>query len=55
MADGDTIFTMSSGKISADVNVVGFLAAEVVEKSIICAVKSADTLHGYISFKNLTL
>ncbi|MCI1944834.1 P1 family peptidase [Clostridium luticellarii] len=53
MFDGDTIFSMSTGKVQADLNVVGFLAAEVVEKAILKAVKSADSLLGYKSYKNI--
>lgn len=40
MFDGDTIFTMSTGDIEADMSVVGFLAAHVVEKAIINSVKN---------------
>lgn len=51
--DGDTIFTMATGKVEADINVVGFLAAEVMEKAIIDAIKSADTAYGFNSYKDL--
>lgn len=39
MADGDTIFALSSGKVSADVNTVGTLAAETLARAIMEAVK----------------
>lgn len=51
--DGDTIFTMSTGKVEADINVVGFLAAMVMERAVINAVKNAESLHGFKSYKEL--
>ncbi|ADK15903.1 MULTISPECIES: P1 family peptidase [Clostridium] len=53
MFDGDTIFAASCGKIEADLSVVGFLAAEVMEKAIVRAVKSADSILQYKSYKDL--
>ena len=53
MFDGDTIFTLSSNKIDADINVVGLLAAQVMERAIIKAVKEADTCHGFLAYKDL--
>ncbi|WP_238917965.1 P1 family peptidase [Clostridium sp. YIM B02555] len=44
MFDGDTIFTMSTNKVTADVTTVGMLAATVMEKAIIRGVKSAQGL-----------
>ena len=41
MADGDTIYAASIGNVDADINVAGTLAAEVMEKAILRAVKSA--------------
>ena len=55
MFDGDTIFAVSCGKVEADLSVVGFLAAEVIEKAIVRAVKSADSILGYKSYKELQL
>ena len=40
MADGDTIYAASIGNVIADLNVAGTLAAEVMEKAIINAIKS---------------
>ncbi|WP_446898947.1 P1 family peptidase [Clostridium sp. LBM24168] len=51
MFDGDTIFTMSTGNVEADINVVGFLAAEVVENAVLKAIKSTDSVMGYKSYK----
>ncbi|MCH3963089.1 MAG: P1 family peptidase [Clostridium sp.] len=53
MFDGDTIFTMSTGNVEADMSVVGFLAAKVVEKAIIMAIKSAESVNGYKSYNEL--
>lgn len=51
--DGDTIFTMATGKVEADINAVGLLAAEVMEKAVVSAIKNADTAYGYKSYKDL--
>ena len=37
----------------ADINVVGLLAAQVMEKAIIKAVKEADSSYGFLSHKDL--
>ena len=41
-ADGDSLYAVSMGNVPADINVVGTLAAEVMEKAIIDAVDSVD-------------
>ncbi|MBY0755240.1 P1 family peptidase [Clostridium sardiniense] len=53
MFDGDTIFTMATNKVEADVTTVGMLAANVMEKAILRAIKEANTLNGVISFNDL--
>ncbi|MEW9096827.1 MAG: P1 family peptidase [Clostridiaceae bacterium] len=53
MFDGDTIFTMATNKIEADINVVGMLAARVVEKAVINAVKNANSRYGIIAYKDI--
>jgi len=53
MVDGDTIFFMSSGNIKTDQNLAGTLAAKVMERAVVMAIKNADTLHGAISYKQL--
>lgn len=40
-ADGDSTYALSCGDVSADINVVGTLAADVLEKAIINAVKKS--------------
>ncbi|MDB0440434.1 P1 family peptidase [Clostridioides difficile] len=51
--DGDTIFTMSKGEIEADITLLGSLAVEAVEKSIINAVKKADSVENIIAYKDI--
>ena len=51
--DGDTIFTMATGKIEADINVVGFLAARTMERAVIIAIKSAKTAYGFKAYEDL--
>jgi len=51
--DGDTIFTMATGKVEADINVVGFLAAGVMERAIVNAVKSAQSAFGIKAYRDL--
>ena len=41
MADGDSIYAASTGQVSADINVVGTLAAEVMCEAIQNAIKSS--------------
>ena len=53
MYDGDTIFAMSAGEIEADLSVVGLLAARVMERAVIEAVKNADSLCKIKSYKDL--
>ncbi|WP_422446642.1 P1 family peptidase [Thermoanaerobacterium sp. DL9XJH110] len=53
MYDGDTVFCLSCGRVRAEVSIVGALAAEVVAKAVVRAVRSAETLGGKISHKDL--
>jgi len=46
MYDGDTIFTMATGEIEADMNVVGLLAARVMERAVVAAARNATPLYG---------
>lgn len=54
MFDGDTIFTMSTNKVKADVTTVGMLSANVMEKAIIRAIKSAQGLFNIPSYSDLS-
>jgi L-aminopeptidase/D-esterase-like protein len=51
--DGDTIFTMATGKVEADINVVGFLAARTMERAVVNAVKSAESAYGFKGYGEL--
>ena len=51
--DGDTIFTMATGKVEADINVVGALAAKTMERAVINAIKSVDSVYGFKAYKDL--
>jgi len=46
MFDGDTIFTMATGHVEADLSVLGLLSARVMEKAVISAVKNSRPLFG---------
>ena len=50
--DGDTIFTLATGEVETDVTLLGSLATEVVEKSIINAIKNAKSINNIPSYKN---
>jgi L-aminopeptidase/D-esterase-like protein len=47
--DGDTVFAMCSGRVSATPDSVGILAAHAAEAAIVDAVKSAATYGDYLS------
>jgi L-aminopeptidase/D-esterase-like protein len=53
MYDGDTIFCLSTGDLPSDVTLIGEVAAEVVEISIIRAIKSARKVGNVFSYKDL--
>lgn len=46
MYDGDTIFAMSTGVVEADLSVVGALAARVMERAVVAAIRNAEPLCG---------
>lgn len=51
--DGDTIFTLGTNKIEADINLVGVLGQEVMSRAITNAIDSADDYEGILSYKNI--
>ena len=53
LQDGDTIFTLGTNKITADINVIGILASIVMEKAIVNAVKEAKTAYGHKAFDSI--
>ncbi len=52
-ADGDSIYAVSTGTVSADQDLVGTLAAEVVSEAIIRAIDRAESAYGFIAAKDL--
>jgi L-aminopeptidase/D-esterase-like protein len=53
MADGDTMFCMTSGEVEASMNLVGTMSVIAVENAIANAVRHADTLGGFRSVKEI--
>jgi L-aminopeptidase/D-esterase-like protein len=53
MLDGDTLFALSTGKASVDVNIVGAYAAEVVSEAILRAVRAAEGAGGLPSARDI--
>lgn len=53
LGDGDVVFCMATGDLEADVNRLGTIAAWVMERAIVNAVKAAETLHGVSAWKDL--
>lgn len=53
MYDGDTIFALSTGKISADVNVVGFLGARVMAQAVVNAIKNTQTFGNILTYQQI--
>lgn len=51
--DGDTIFTMATGEVESDIVLIGSLATEVVEKSVINAIKNANSIKNIVSYKDI--
>jgi L-aminopeptidase/D-esterase-like protein len=51
MADGDSIYALSTGSILGDVNVIGTLAALVMEKAVVKAVRQAASGWGLPGLK----
>ena len=48
-ADGDSIYAVSVGNVSADQDLVGSIAADVISEAILRAVRSAGSAYGYPS------
>jgi len=53
MFDGDTIYTLATGHVTADLSVVGLLAARVMARAVAEAVKNARSLFGLKSHCDL--
>lgn len=52
-ADGDSIYAMSVGEVSADQDMVGTLAAQVMSEAILRAVMSAESDYGFVAVQDL--
>ena len=52
-ADGDSIYALSVGDISADIDLVGTLAAQVMSEAILRGVTSAESAYGFLAAKEL--
>ena len=52
-ADGDSIYAGSTGGVSADQDLIGTMAAEMVSEAIIRAVANAESAYGYPSAAEL--
>jgi L-aminopeptidase/D-esterase-like protein len=55
MFDGDTIFALATGKVDADVSVVGLLAARTMEQAVVRAAKKATSLCGLKTYSDLVV
>lgn len=53
MLDGDTIFCMATGEVEAGIDVIGAIASEVIARAVVKAIKSAESLYGLPSYKDL--
>ena len=53
MFDGDTVFALSTGEVEEDVSKIGIIAAKMLERAIVNAVKNADSLFGITAYKDL--
>ncbi|UCF96558.1 MAG: P1 family peptidase [Spirochaetaceae bacterium] len=53
LGDGDVTFCLSTGKLQADLNRVGAIAAMVMARAVVKAVKAAEVLHGVPAYKDL--
>ena len=52
-ADGDSLYALSAGTVSADRDLVGTLAARAVSEAVLRAVRSAESAYGYPAMKDL--
>lgn len=52
-ADGDSIYAVSVGTVSADMDIVGTLAAQVTSEAIIRAVNNCESAFGFLSASDM--
>jgi L-aminopeptidase/D-esterase-like protein len=53
MFDGDTIFSLSTGDMSASVDLIGTIAADLLAEAVILAVQNAEGIEGFPSSKEV--
>ncbi|WP_066507121.1 P1 family peptidase [Abyssisolibacter fermentans] len=53
MFDGDTIFSIATGKVEADINLIGTMGAEAVAKAVNNSIKSACSCNDILSYKDI--
>lgn len=53
MGDGDSVFCMATGSVQADVSQVGAIAAWVMARAVVKAVRAAESLHGVPACRDL--
>lgn len=53
--DGDTIFTLATGEVETDITLLGSIASEVVEKSVINSIKNASKTNNILSYNEINL
>ena len=51
--DGDSVYAVSCGRVKADQDVVGMLAAEMISEAIVRAVESAESAYGFPAARDL--
>ena len=52
-ADGDSVYALSVGEVSADMDLVGTLAADAMSEAIVRAIESAQGAYGFIAVCDL--
>lgn len=52
-SDGDTIFALATQEVMADLNLVGVMAIEAMEKAIMNAVYAADAYQNFPAYQNI--
>ncbi|MGG1576184.1 peptidase S58 family protein, partial [Fictibacillus sp. NRS-1165] len=53
MYDGDTIFSLATGEVSASVDLIGTLAADVLAEAVIQAILNAEGIVNFPSSKDV--
>jgi L-aminopeptidase/D-esterase-like protein len=53
LGDGDSVFCMSTGMIKADPSQVGAIAAQVMARAVVKAVRAAESFHGVPAYRDL--